>query len=194
MTEDYQWKARILPNSKCTDGLVADMLAASTPTVDLSACAIGQPLKCRDGRSAVLLGSSLNPVWPFKCQVFSRCGGVLSVLTYTQDGIFQHKPGWPCDIVEVLPLEPAPTTEESSVDQPLWRVMRRAFLDDHSPSKRSDWAAAIEAVRDMIVPPEDLPECDEESLVEHMIYSAVQSRQAIRAKLTAEAERARRGE
>jgi len=187
MTEDYQWKAAILPDSKCTDGLVADMLAASTPTVDLSACAIGQPLKCRDGRSAVLLGSSLNPVWPFKCQVFSRCGGVLSVLTYTQDGIFQHKPGWPCDIVEVLPLEPAPTAEESSVvpaptDRPMWELMERAYYEEDSPNEAPRFAAEIEAVRDWLVPETSRGRWIDAWRVE------------LFHRLTAEAERARRGE
>jgi hypothetical protein len=81
-------------------------------------------------------------------------------------------------------LEPAPAAEESSVDQPLWKLMEATFLEGRKPGHcdRLGYATEIEAVRDWLVPETSRGRWIDAWRVE------------LFHRLTAEAERARRGE
>ena len=82
------------------------------------------------------------------------------------------------------------------VDQPLWLAMEEAFLAGRQPGHcdRLGYAAEIEAIRDRIVPEEPV-EIPVSHLVRDLVDRALlRERQSIRALLTAEAEKAWRGE
>jgi hypothetical protein len=103
MTEDYQWKARILPDGLCTDGLVADMLA-DNPCVDHS-------IPTTDGVSQLM-------------------ALVLNQRTISPE---QFRAAY-----ETTP-EPTPAAEDSSVDQPLWKLMEATFLEGRKPGHCDRW-------------------------------------------------------
>jgi len=98
------------------------------------------------------------------------------------------------------PMEPTMTTQ----DQPLWRVMQEAYCAADGTTSPPDaldaplYAAEIEALRDRIVPEEppyeDLMPSQLGNVLDTAMSSQHAQRQSIRAQLTAEAEKARRGE
>jgi hypothetical protein len=88
-------------------------------------------------------------------------------------------------------------------DQPLWLAMEEAFLAGRQPgfNDRFGYAAEIEAIRDRIVPEEPEPTSltgvsSRTSRIPHdvFLWCRWDERQRIRARLTAEAEKARAGE
>jgi hypothetical protein len=115
---------------------------------------------------------------------------------YSQDG--------PCtlelrrvEVLEVLSPEPAP----AAAQPPLWRAMRRAYLD--APERldgtdRMGFAAQILAVRDRVAPEEHEPPAGDgepwPQAYQQRSDAMWEQRQAIRAMLTAEATRAEAGE
>ena len=94
---------------------------------------------------------------------------------------------------------------------PLWRVLRQAHAEDTGTIQYSNgtppvlgepdhltWAAEIRALRDWLVPEEDAHEALFPSLpadtLDHALAAQRGQRQALRALLTTEAERAEKGE
>lgn len=73
---------------------------------------------------------------------------------------------------------------------PLWEVMQGAYFEGRNPgfSDRHGYAAEIRALRDWLVPEESMPSDELSS------WDRLWERQRLRALLTAEAERAERGE
>jgi hypothetical protein len=88
-------------------------------------------------------------------------------------------------------------------DQPLWRVMQEAYCAADGTTSPPDaldaplYAAEIEALRDRIVPEEPepySPHLPEFLRWRSLLWCGYNQRQYIRALLTTEAEKARRGE
>jgi hypothetical protein len=91
-------------------------------------------------------------------------------------------------------------TTQPSTDQPFWRVMQAAYFEGRRPGscEHRGYAAEIKVLRDLIVPEEppyeDLMPSQLGNVLDTAMSSQHAQRQSIRAQLTAEAEKARRGE
>ena len=81
---------------------------------------------------------------------------------------------------------------------PLWEVMQGAYFEGRNPglSERHGYAAEIRALRDWLVPEEPPPHRGMRPGGTNLTYQETLSveRQRLRALLTAEADRAERGE